>query len=615
VTPPSGGNDRRPWPDRDRLAVAGNRSPGGGGRVCSRAMAAPSRQVQPSALDYLRIVARRKWWVVASIVLVTAAAALYSLSQPKAYSATASIVVQPIPTTGSLTGVTPATLGPYDVPTQENVLGSSVIRRVVRAKLGTAGTISVGTISGTNIITVTSSEPTPREAARVANAYANAYVSYRSGQVTQSLGRAERQLQSRLTGIETLVGSLEKQLSGTPSGSATAQALQAQLQAALSNEGVVQGQLEQLTVGASSASGAQIVTGAKRPTSPSSPKTTRNIGLGFAAGVLLGLVAAVVVDNLDDSIRDKDDLEDVLEGRGPVLGLIPTVEQWKNPEQPLLVSFSSPHSPPAEAYRSLRTALQFVLLDKRVKTLLVSSPLPGEGKSATAANLGVAIARAGQQVLLVSADLRRPRLERFLGCEETIGLSSIALGATTLNEAVQPVLGVRGLWCLGTGPVSPEPSEFLSSRAVSEIMAGAADRFDLVIVDCAPILPVADALATVRWADGFVLVARSGQTRRRDLRRALELLDTADATVFGAVLNNVPDEALGYSGYGYYGTYGDGGSGQHRRSRSSGRQPARRSEPARSSGRAEQPRGPGEEPNVSSAFRAQPPRARPRTAE
>jgi succinoglycan biosynthesis transport protein ExoP len=577
-------------------------------RVCWHAVAPPARQAQPSALDYLRIIARRRWWVVASILIVTAASAFYSFTEHKAYSASASILLQPIPTVGSLTGVTPATLGPFDVPTEQNVLGSSVIRRMVAAKLGTPGNVTVGTISGTNIITVTATEPRARESAKVANAYAEAFVAYRSAQVTQSLGKAQGQLQARLTGIQALVSSLDKQLASTTSGSATAQALQAELQAALSNEGVVQGELEQLTVGASTASGAQIVTRAKTPTSPSSPKTTRNIGLGLAAGILLGLAAAVVVDNVDDSIQSKDDLEDVLEGRGPVLGLIPDIPQWKNPEQPLLISATNPQSPAAEAYRGLRTALQFVLLDKQVKIVLVSSPLPGDGKTATAANLGVAMARAGQQVLLVSGDLRRPRLSKFLGCEEAVGLSSIALGTTNLTEAARPVPGVRGLWFLGTGPASPEPSEFMSSRALSEIMASTADRFEFVIVDCAPILPVADTLSAVRWCDGVVLVSRSGSTRRRDLRRTLELLDTTSANLLGVVVNDVPEDAYGYYGYGYYGGYryggyGAAGAGQHRRSRrrsSAKRAPDVAEDPA-SADRGDTGTEPGQ--TISSAFR------------
>jgi capsular exopolysaccharide synthesis family protein len=570
----------------------------------------PATPVQPSAVEYLRIIQRRKWWLIASTLLVTLAALGFSYSETKAYSATASILIEPVPTTASLTGSAPATLGVTDVATQEQVLGASQIRSAVKAAIGISGTISVGTVSGTNIITVTATEPTARESSRVANAYARAFIAYRAQQAVSSIDKATGQLQARLTGLETLAASIERQLSSLSSTSPTAQALQAELQAALSDEGVVQGQLEALNLGASTASGAAIVTSAKTPTAPSKPKTTRNVGLGLAAGILLGLAACVLVDNMDDSIRTKDELQELL--GVPVLGLIPRVPDWKSPDQPMLVSSTRPQSPAAEAYRSLRTALQFVLLDKRVKTVLISSPLPGDGKTATTANLGVAMARAGQQVLVVSGDLRRPRLGAFLGCDEGLGLASIALGGTDLSEAVRPVPGVRGLWFLGTGPISPEPSEFLSSRRVSEIIASAADRYDLVLVDCAPLLPVADALAAVRWSDGMLVVAQASSTRRRDLRRSRELLDTADANIIGTVFNNVGENAMGYYGHGYYGGYGAPGTatGRHRRSR-------RKDGVRRETSTVDSPEAAGTARGqaISSAFRAPSPRRAPRTAE
>lgn len=522
-----------------------------------RPVSSPAAKPQSSALDYLRILIRRKSWVAACVVLVTAAAAAHAFTQAKVFSATASILVQPIPTTASLTGVTVATLAPTDVATQESVLGSSVISRLVTAKTSVPGTISVGADAGTNIVTVTATEPTAVEAARVANAYAVAYERYRSQEVAQSLGKAEAQLRARLRGIEALVSTVEAQLATVKPTSPTTQALQAQLQAALSNEGVVQGEIEDLAVGASTNTGAQIVSRAQVPASPSAPKKTRDVGLGLAAGLFLGIAAAFVVDSVDDSVRSKEDLEGVIAGHTPILGLIPEINQWKHPSQPFLASLRAPDSPPAEAYRSLRTALQFVLLDKRVKTILVSSPLPGEGKTATAANLGVAMARAGHRVLLVSGDLRRPRLGSFLGCDEGVGLSSVALGETDLTSAAVAVDGVKNLWFLGTGPLSAAPSELLSSSAVAEVMRTAATQFDYVIVDCPPILPVADTLAATQWSEGIILVARSRATRRRHIRRSLELIETADAPLIGAVLNDIADEALGYNSYHrYYGRYG-----------------------------------------------------------
>lgn len=521
-------------------------------------------QAQATALEYVRMIRRRKWWMVASVCIVLLAAVGYSLVKSKTYTATAGILVEPVPSASSLTGATPATLGPDDVPTQQQVLGSAAVRAMVEKQLGTAGSISVGNTAGTDIITVTSNAPTPREAARVANAYATSYVAYRQAQVASSLNAAERQLQARLNSLIGLVSSYERQLANSGSSATSSQALQAQLQAALSNEGVIQSQLEELKVGAASSQGSEVVTPAKPPAAPSSPKLERNIGLGIVGGLLLGLIACVAVDRIDDSIQSKDELESLLPGT-TVLGIIPAVKQWRNRERAFLVSTANPHSPAAEAYRSLRTALQFVLLDKDVRILLIVSPVPGEGKTATTANLGVAMARAGQRVLVVSGDLRRPRLGAFVGCREVVGLSSVALETAGLEEAIIPVPGVRNLWFLGAGPPSPEPAEFLASERVSKILAEASKKVDVVLVDCPPVLPFADALAASTFADAAVLVARANSSRRREIFRVSELFTNVNFPLSGVILNDVAETELNKYGYDYYRYYS--GAPGHRRSR------------------------------------------------
>jgi len=541
------------------------------GRVCSCAMLSPS-QSQLTVLDYLRILKRRRWWLVASVVLVTLAALGFSMSESTAYTATGDVVVQAVPSAASLASQIPPTLGVNDVATQQQVAGSAQVRQAVSRHFGKVPLATVGVVSGTNILSIATTDASPRRAALLANAYANAFVSYRNAQVIRSLNVAADELQARVTSLTTLVATLEMQLRAQPPGSPTsptAQALQAQLLATLNDQGVVQGQLQQLKVSAASASGAKVITPAVTPTTPSSPKTARNVAIGLVAGLLLGLAACVMVDNLDDRIRSKSALQATLPDV-PILGLIPSFEEGNSRGRPFVASVTSPDSPAAEAYRSLRTALQFVLMDKSVKTILVSSATAQEGKTSATANVGVALARAGQQVLVVSADLRAPRLGYVLGCDESVGLSSIALGECDLKEAVRPVEDIPDLWFLGTGPRSPAPAEFLSSRAVAEIIAGAADRFDVILVDCTPLLPVADALGASRFADGVMLMVRSDVTRRRDLRRTAELLSTADTPICGVVFNDVRPSELGGYGYSYYGqTRGHRrGRDQHQQTRS-----------------------------------------------
>ncbi len=549
-------------------------------------MAQRDTESLPSALDYLRIIRRRKWWLIGSAVICTAAAFGYSYSETPRYTAVSSVEVTAMPSVTAENGVqSPLSAAAASTSTQVEVITSATIRDKVRKVYGRSASASAAAVGTSDVINISATATSPARAAGIANAYANDYAAFEASEVTTRIDGVEDQLQAKLNSLQPLIASYEHQLAGgSPSGGQTppsTQVLQAQLLASLSNQEVVQGDLEQLKAASGSVtSPAQVVSTAAAPGSPSSPKTHRNMALGLGAGVVIGLALCVLLDAIDDRIRSRADIEVALDGI-PVLGSIPTVPLWKKPDQAFVVSVSNPQSIAAESYRSLRTSLQFVLLDKGVKRVLVSSAIMGEGKTATAANLGVAMARAGNEVLAVSADLRRPRLGEFLGCDETVGLSSIALNSLVFDDAVRRVPGVPGLWFMGTGPIPPDPAEFLGSQSVAEIMATAADRFDLVLVDCAPVIPVADALAASNWSDVIILVVRANMTRRRHPRRALELLSSSRARICGAIFNDETSDAGGYKGYGYYGyyAYGSNGNGaQHRRVRksdsSNGRSPS-----------------------------------------
>jgi len=219
----------------------------------------------------------------------------------------------------------------------------------------------------------------------------------------------------------------------------------------------------------------------------------------------------------------------------------------------VVVCTTEPNSQAAEAYRSLRTSLQFVRQARPLRTLLVTSPAAAEGKTSTLANLGAVFAQAGERVLLVSCDLRRPRLGKFFGFGEQAGLTSVLLGEQTLEQALRPVPGYDCLWTLGAGAVPPNPAELLSGDGTRKVFAALADSFDLVLVDSPPVLPVTDAMILSGYTDGTLLVVAAGQTRRTELQRTVERFAQAKAPVLGIVLNEVTRQ----SGYGsYYGEYG-----------------------------------------------------------
>jgi capsular exopolysaccharide synthesis family protein len=247
----------------------------------------------------------------------------------------------------------------------------------------------------------------------------------------------------------------------------------------------------------------------------------------------------------------------------PTLAVVPV----EPPPDNRPVALSEPHEFAVEIYRGLRTNIQFLGLDKALRIIQVTSSLPGEGKTTTASNLAVVLAQAGGQVVLVDADLRRPRLHEVFTTPATPGLTELLLGER-LEMAVNHLEG--GLHVVTAGMVPPNPSEMLSSSRVGALLADLASRYDYVIVDSAPVLPVADAIALSGSVHGVLLVAQAHRTSKHDVTEALARLERVGAPVFGLVLNRARagsrDGGYGY-GYGY-------GYGPRRTDRPTGRRPA-----------------------------------------
>ncbi|HOA67479.1 MAG TPA: polysaccharide biosynthesis tyrosine autokinase [Phycicoccus elongatus] len=282
------------------------------------------------------------------------------------------------------------------------------------------------------------------------------------------------------------------------------------------------------------------------PESPVSPKPVRNILLGAVLGLLLGLGAALVRETLDKTVKNEDDVKSVTDA--PILGAI--MFDPDATKRPLIVEVD-PRSPRAEAFRSLRTNLQFVDAANHPRTIVVSSSLIGEGKSTMAANLALTMAQAGSRVCLVEADLRRPKVLDYLGMEGGVGLTDALIDRADVSDVIQPYGGTN-LWVLGAGPVPPNPSELLGSTAMRSVLTNLSGRFDYVIVDAPPTLPVTDAVVLSSLVDGAIVVAGSGLVQRDELARTLDSLESVAGRVLGIVLNRVQTkDGHHYGGYAY----------------------------------------------------------------
>ena len=492
---------------------------------------------------YLLTVRRRRWWVIVFTLLVGGVSLTFSLSQPDEYSATAQILVQSS-TDATTPGSTQIPVSQTDVQTELTLVTSAPVAAAVARQFGTAPPITTAEVGQTNVMAVTATAASPARAADIANAYARDFVSYRQQVASQTTTAAETELRGQVDRLASQIKSLGHRLRTATLASAL-----------LNQEAVLKEQLAQIEVsGASNLGGVELVTPATPPAGPSSPRPVRDTLLGLATGLCLGLGAAFARDSLDDRLSSKEATEEAADA--PVLAMVPLVAMWRMRKQPLVVTRSDPTSLAAEAYRSLRTSLQFVRQEQRARTIVITSPAASDGKTSTLANLGVAFAQAGDRVLVVSCDLRRPRLGQFFGVDEEPGLTTVLADGTPLEDVIQPVAGQQRLWVLPAGRVPPNPAELLNSPRVRQIFKTLADGFDLVLIDSPPLLPVTDAVLLAQVADGVLLVASAGQSRRADLRRAREKLTQVNATVVGVVLNQVTRET-GY-GYGYGHGYGHG---------------------------------------------------------
>jgi non-specific protein-tyrosine kinase len=232
----------------------------------------------------------------------------------------------------------------------------------------------------------------------------------------------------------------------------------------------------------------------------------------------------------------------------PALGLIPKFDTAESE----LVTAAFPTATAAEAFRSLRTSVKFLSVDREVRVVQITSPSPGEGKTVVAANLATVFAQAGDRVVLVGGDLRRPRAEEVMGVPLTPGLTGVLIGEVSLPQAIRPVDGVPNLSVLPAGYPPPNPSELLSGERARRLIDVLAQTYDLVIIDCPPVLPVTDALVLARMADTTLLVTSANKTSRRGLDRTVELLQQVGAPLVGVVMSSLSKDATyGHEPYGY----------------------------------------------------------------
>ncbi len=292
--------------------------------------------------------------------------------------------------------------------------------------------------------------------------------------------------------------------------------------------------------------------------SPAVPKLVRNLVLGLVAGLFLGVALAVVLDVIDSTVKKREDLEGIT--GVSVVGEIPVDKPRRTAPA---ITFNNDNSRIAESFRKLRTNLSFLAVDNPPRVIVITSSIPNEGKSTTAINIALALAEAENKVLVVDGDMRRPMVHQYLKLDGAVGLSTVLSGAVSLPDALQETQ-FEGLTVLAAGTIPPNPSELLASQAAKKLLAELRGQFDYVIVDSCPLLAVTDATLLAANADGALLLARYGKTRRDQLAHASDALENVGATLLGTVFSMTPPRNRSPYADSYYYYY-------HGKSRSVGR--------------------------------------------
>lgn len=534
---------------------------------------------EPDLRSYLGIIARRRWLVIATTLLCVGVAIAASLIPEPQYRVRAQVLTTGVnDPVAMIFGVNGGSDLNRQATSQVAFLTSSRMRlEVADAYTGSLPTsdifdVSVKTVGDAGSNNTTSSvvelslvSTDPRGAATLVNTYAQTYVSVRRTIDIENLAATKSQLQALLQENEAQIDEIMQPVydleARIAAGEGDTTALVQQRAAMVAERETeldplrmsgsrLRTTLSDINLGVelSAGGGAEVLSTAWVPDTPVSPNLPLNLAIGLVLGLFLGSALAFVRDYFDDSVKTKEMAERVT--GVSTLGLIPKITGGTD-----LVTVSHPTAPAAEAFRLLRTSVKFLGVERQVRVVQVTSPSPGEGKTMVATNLAVAFAQAGDRVVLVGADLRRPRMEEVVDVSLTPGLTAVLIGDVTLPQAIQSAASVPNLSVLPAGYPPPNPSELLSGERARRLIDVLGQTYDVVVMDCPPVLPVTDSLVLARMADTTLLVSSANKTSKRSLTRAVELLRQVDAPLVGTVLNSLSaDETFSGEPYRYEST-------------------------------------------------------------
>ena len=509
--------------------------------------------------EFLGVV-RRRWLSIALVTLLVVGTALALVSRriPE-YSSTARVEVRPLMAGGDLQTFYVDVLANMDTEAQR--VTSQGVVTLAGAQLGVVGEgeelgpdeletltddVSTAIPANTAYIDITCTKLEPAEAQSCADAFAGAYVDDREALAQRTADAARRGVEEQIDASEQRIEVLRDQMARLGPDDAAARTDLAD-RVDLEERAIDTARLQLLGVPAASPNPAQVALPAPLPDEPSNKDYVTTGLLAGVVGLALGIGLAFVRERLDERLGHREGMEAAI--GAPVLAVVPRVSSWRNRNEARLVTLDAPDTVTAEAYRTARTTLMYTSSREDIKVLLVTGPGEGDGKSTTTANLAAALAQIGKRVIVISADLRKPRLHRFLGLDSSVGLTEVLQHTATVREAISSTM-LQHLKAMSSDTIAPNPAELLSSETMDDVLATLRPVADFVLIDTPPSLVVADALELAPKVDGIIVVVDGSKTTRQAAIHLRHQLERVGGLIVGGILNNLdPGQESPYGRY------------------------------------------------------------------
>jgi non-specific protein-tyrosine kinase len=495
-------------------------------------------------------VLRRRSLVIAVLAAMGLGLALgYCKLQTPIYTATAKVLVNPPPGDSSQN-----LNNAISVDTEAQVAKSAPIAITAAAEMKTEliptqllKHVTVKSTANTFILDISYWDPSPTQAALGANAFAKAYLEYKRQQADEQIATQRSSIEGQLAELEQEQHTQNRILETNDPGTIAYRNARDALSQLSITRAVLASSLAQLP---QIVNPGQVILPAGPPKAPSSPKVPLNAALGLFLGLACGVVAAFLLDRMDDRIHRPADLELYLDA--PVLAFVPHVKGRDRERVSQLIVHLDPRSPVAEAYRTIRASVLSMAHKRDLKVLGITSPVQGEGKSMTSANIAAALGQTDKRVLVLSADIRKPRIHEFFSATNERGLSEVLEGMISFGDAVER--SENNIWVLAGGHFPSQPAELLQSPAMGELLASVRKQFDFVIIDCPPVLGLADCLAVLPLVDAVLLVVQADKTRGGAILEVGDRLDRVGVSIDAVIMNDVrvARGRPGHRTYGYY---------------------------------------------------------------